>query len=285
MESWNRFIRWTWAQTNGLQAAPRQLAVAWEVHLQQCVHEQRLSAFPTSADLLPDTALPGTGTMSLWPFNGRVFAVEVQWQTKGHFGDRFNNLLTRGQLTLPTLLSSKWHISSLRCRQTTESWPTELAVLLCHPFVEFCSFSCKTVNQFLSEIVKLGKDPSKFLRHFNHKSNVFLQLFFLNPSPFDPVFCFCFFFLDYFAEVTEVLCGYPQVSSVFMMCLFSFSSVFVGTVSADGQFAFQKSDSVTTKLSCRRERQHPYCCDGCSLWFSIVLLKYTRPTLKETLSG
>ena len=29
----------------------------------------------------------------------------------------------------------------------------------------------------------------------------------------------------------------------------------------------------------------PCCCYGCSVWFSIVLLKYARPSLREMLSG
>ncbi len=38
----------------------------------------------------------------------------------------------------------------------------------------------------------------------------------------------------------------------------------------------QHLDSSTTK---------PCCCNSCSMWFCIVLLKYTRPSLKWTSSG
>ncbi len=38
----------------------------------------------------------------------------------------------------------------------------------------------------------------------------------------------------------------------------------------------QHPDSSTTK---------PCCCNSCSMWFCIVLLKYTRPSLKYTSSG
>ena len=47
------------------------------------------------------------------------------------------------------------------------------------------------------------------------------------------------------------------------------------------------SCSILMGLDCRQTisapRLQPCHCDGCSMWFSIILLKYARPSLKEAM--
>ncbi len=57
-------------------------------------------------------------------------------------------------------------------------------------------------------------------------------------------------------------------------------------------FSFNDVPNVLLYLNCRLTNSapdssttKPCCCNICSMWFCIVLLKYTRPSLKYTSSG